>query len=160
MNAYSPNTFSYSYHDLQNIIDKMVGKIGLSNTIVLLEQVIQEGGVTIDTEEKSKLISSYLSSRCLVVFGLERKHFNDSKVHEYREGRMACFHLIKKYTDGSYAHIAQQFDQKKRNVLYACQKCEDMLSVPQHHRRFVEKYQALERYLLEFIPKLNTTLPL
>jgi chromosomal replication initiation ATPase DnaA len=154
MNTYS--TQSFSYHDLQNIIDRIIGKIGLSNTIVLLEQVIQEGSVSIAGGEKNKLISAYLVSRCLTTFDLIDSEFNHSTVREYREARMACFHLLKKYTEASYAYIAQQFDQKKRNVLYSCQKCDDMLSVPQFHRSFIERYQALERNILEFIPKLNT----
>ncbi len=148
-------TSTLTYPDLQNTLDKVVGKIGLSSTVLLLDNVVDNSGIAASHIEKMKLITAYITSRCQVVFDLEDLHFFDSPLRDYRDGRMACYHLVKKYTDGSYTRIAEQFAQKKRNVMYYCQKCEQILTIPQHHRVLAEKYRALEKETLEFITILS-----
>jgi chromosomal replication initiation ATPase DnaA len=154
----SNHSYHYtSYHDLQNVLDELIGKIGLDKTIKLMRQIMNNGrsGLTTTKDEKTKLITSYIISRCVSVFDLDEGQFTTSQIREYREGRMACYHLLKKYTDCSYPRIAQLFSQKRRNVLYYCQKCDEILSIPQFQKVFAEKYNTLEGYTVEFIAAIN-----
>lgn len=148
---------SPTFSDLHDLIAKTVAKIGLSNTIVLLETISGGKNINTTTAENVRLVIQFLTSRCLRVFNLEEDQFKSNEARECRDARMAVYHLVKKYTDSSYAFVALQFGQKKRNVLYACQKCDEILSVGQFHKAFVDKYNTLEVQTLEFIAKLNSS---
>ena len=137
---------NYTYHDLQDTLDKVVGKIGLERTVMLLKNMVGENTST-SCEERISLLTSLIISRCKTVFAQD---FLTGKERECREGRMACYHLLRKYTNASYERVAKLLSRKKRNVSYATCKCEDLLSIPQFHKTFMEKYKALENSILEY----------
>jgi chromosomal replication initiation ATPase DnaA len=144
-----------NYSTLQTKLDTVIGKIGLKKTIQLVENFMDNSSLDVQETEKFKLISSFIISKSIQVFDLKEDQFYDSKIREYREARMACFHLLKKYTDCSYARIGEVFEQKKRNVLYFHQKCEEQLSVPAFFEVFASRYKKLEDYTIGFIAKLD-----
>ena len=143
------------YLTLQKRLDAVIGKIGLSKTIQLIEGFIDNSSIKVNEVEKFKLITAYIISQTIDIFDLKEDQFYTSKIREYRDGRMACFHLLKHYTDCSYAKIGEAFNQKKRNILYFCQKCDEMLSIPQFYRVFTDRYMSLENRVISFIAKLS-----
>lgn len=144
-----------NYQNLQKTLDQVIGKLGLSKTIELLEGFIGNTSISANQTERIKLISAYITSQCISIFDLNDQAFFDSKITEYRDGRMACYHLFKKYTECSYAKIGEHFGQAKRNVMYYSNKCDEVLSVPQFYPVFIEKYNALEKCIIQFISRLN-----
>lgn len=145
-----------TYHDLQHVMDKVVGKLGLASTIQLLHNVIGDPSQNIEQADKIRLIASFIISRCITVFDLQEDQFYACQQSDYREARMACYHLLKKYTGASYARIAASFNQSKRNILYACQKCSEQLSIPNYFRDFISRYESLENGTIEFMKKINS----
>jgi hypothetical protein len=147
-----------TYSDLQSVVDGVIGKIGLKNTIQLLRKAIEERPLPVLTSEgsKVKLVSSYIVLRCQEVFNLREKQFFVSKIQEYKEGRMACFHLVKKYTKATNPMVAEQFNTTRRTVLYFNRRCIETLSLPEFNRGFVQKFNELENCIIEFMAKLNT----
>jgi chromosomal replication initiation ATPase DnaA len=144
-----------TYNDLQKALDKVVGKIGLENAIQLLRKAVEEKPLLVSSDERTKLITCYIIFRCQEIFSLKDKQFYVSKIPEYREGRMACFYLLKKYTNASYSKIAEQFYIKPRTVMYFNQKCFEMISVPEFYRIFSARFRDLENCIIEFMAKLN-----
>jgi predicted DNA-binding protein YlxM (UPF0122 family) len=144
-----------NYNELQKNLDLVIGKIGVNKTIRLLEGFL---GVTSDgtaQKDKVELITTFIITRSISRFNLDMEEFYSCPLREYREGRMTCYHLIKKYTDLTFAKIAEDFNTKKRNVIYSFQKCEDMLSVPQFHKAFTDRYTHVEQDTLDFVTKIN-----
>lgn len=146
-----------NYSTLQENLDEVIGKIGLCRTIELVKSFINNCSIDVNETEKFKLIAAYIISQTIDVFDLNEKEFYTSRIREYREARMACFHLLKQYTDCSYAKIGEPFQQKKRNIIYFCQKCNDMLSIPEFFEVFVNRYKTLENRIMLFISKLSAT---
>ncbi|MDW3191939.1 MAG: hypothetical protein R8G66_06230 [Cytophagales bacterium] len=144
-----------NYESLQRQIDVVIGKIGLHNTIFLLSTFIDETSIPVEQTQRLQMISQYLITRAIDVFELKEKMFFTSAIQEYREARMACYHLIKKYTGVSYSKIAEDFGLTKRNVLYNCNKCEERLSVPYYYQSFVDKYAILEKSIIKITSKLT-----
>ena len=144
------------YKELQRNIDLVIGKIGLQNTIFLLTNFINATSIPVHETQRLQMVSQYLITECIKVFELNDRMFFTSGIREYREARMACYHLLKKYTGASYSKIAEDFGLTKRNVLYNCTKCDERLSVPFYYQSFQEKYDALEKCIIHFISKLNT----
>lgn len=142
-----------NYNTLQSSIDEVVGKIGLTRTVGLLNSFISNSSISSDESEKLKLITTYIIAQAIVIFDLEEEDFYRSKIPEYREARMACYYLLKKYTACSHARIGKRFDLTKRNVLYYTQKCEEMLSIPQYYKSFISKLQQLDNLTVEFLAK-------
>lgn len=141
------------YQELQENIDYVLGKIGLKNTIYLLGCFVDATQIPIHETQKLKITSQYVIIQCIEVFELEESEFFTSGIREYREARMACFHLIRKYSGASHAKIGEHLGLTKRNILYACEKCEERLSV---YKSFRQKYEVIERSVIHFISKLNT----
>ena len=144
-----------NYSKLQQQIDQVIGKIGLDKTIFLLSSFIDSSDIAVSQPQKFQMLSRYLITECIRVFELNDKLFFTSNIQEYRDARMVCYHLLKKYTGLSYSKIAEDFGLTKRNILYGAKKCEEKLSVPYYYEGFVEKYDLLESTFLQFISKLS-----
>lgn len=142
-----------NYHTLQTSIDEVVGKIGLARTIRLLSSFIKNSSIESSESEKLKLITTYIIAQAIAIFDLEEDQFYSSKIPEYREARMGCFYLLKKYTHCSHARIGERFGLTKRNVLYYIQKCDEMLSIPQFYKGFIHKFEQLDNRTVEFLSK-------
>ncbi|PHN08689.1 hypothetical protein [Flavilitoribacter nigricans] len=143
-----------NYLTLQKNLDEVIGKIGLCRTIELVKSFIDNSSIGVNETEKFKLIATYIIAQTIRSFDLKEDDFYTSKIREYRDARMACFHLLKRYTDCSYAKIGEAFEQKKRNILYFCQKCDEMLSIPDFYPVFTSRYKRVEDQVLLFISKL------
>jgi len=144
-----------NYSTLQEKLDVVIGRIGLCRTIQLIGSFIDNSSISVDETEKFKLITRYIIAQSIEVFDLRSDEFYTNKIQEYRDARMACFRLLRAYTNCSYAKIGEEFDQKKRNIIYYCQKCEDTLSVPSFYPVFVGRFKQLEQRVIQFIAKLS-----
>lgn len=145
----------FNYTDLQQSIDALIGKFGLQKTIEVLDSLTHNTALTFEEQEKTQLLFVYVISQSIAIFDLKEEQFYSSTIQEYREARMSCYFLLKKYTDSSYAKIGERFNQSKRAVLYNYHKCEEILSIPQFYKPFVSKFTMLENNSINFIAKLN-----
>ncbi len=144
-----------NYHDLQNSIDTLVGKFGLKKAIEVVESLSNNTQLITNDSEKFKLLFVYIISQSIEVFQLEEATFYTSTIKEYREARMACYLILKKYTGNSFGIIGEHFGQSKRAVMYHYHKCDEILSIPQYYKDFVQKFKILEDGVINFIAKLN-----
>jgi hypothetical protein len=144
-----------TYIQLQASIDEVVGKIGLNKTICLLNSFISNTSVSQNDGEKIKMITHYLVSVAIKVFDLRDDIFYVSAVREYRDARMCCFHLLRKYTEDTYPKIGLNFNCSARIVMYGCITVDDRLAVPKGNGKFVANHGLLESKLIEFIGKIN-----
>ena len=144
-----------NYNSLQRSIDKVVGKIGLEKTIHLLESFINNTYIKHTQQEKVRMVTQYLIGLAIKEFELKDELFFQGNIREYRDARMCCFHLLRKYTENTLPKIGLAFQCSERTVEYGCNKASERLAVPQGNTRFVTNYIAMEARLLEFIGKLN-----
>lgn len=151
----SQNISATNLQQLQAVLERVVGKLGMEKTAQLLESFDNNSSLNMDELEKVKLLTAFIISQSISIFNLEESEFYSSEIREYREARMVCYHILHIYTKCSYAKIGEIFGRKKRNVLYFCQKCRELLSVPQFYREFVEKHEQLDKCTIEFIGKLK-----
>ncbi len=142
-----------NYNTLQQKIDSVVGKIGLTETVRLLTTFLGNSSIASNEAEKLKLVNTFITAQAIVIFDLEEDQFYESRIPEYREARMACYYILKKYTHCSHAKIGQRFGITKRNVLYYTQKCDEMLTIPHYYRSFIQKLEQLEQLTVEFLSK-------
>ena len=144
-----------NYLELQQTIDKVIGKIGLENTKTLLDGFINNTEIKQTERDKIAMISHYLVSSAVKVFELKEELFYTSRVREYRDARMCCFHLLRQYTQDSFPKIGLFFNQKARIVMYGFFVLEDHLAMPKGNSKLVAKYRLLQSLLVEFIGKIN-----
>lgn len=149
------STTSTNYGNLQGSIDKVIGKIGLRRTICLLDSFISNTTVTQNEREKIKMVTQYLVNLATKVFDLRDDLFLISNVREYRDARMCCFHLLRKYTDDTFPKIGLSFNCSSRIVMYGFTVTEDRLSMPKGNSKFVSNYTLLESKLIDFIGRIN-----
>ncbi len=140
---------------LQEAVNNIVSKVGVEKAVHLFEGIYNNTALSVDKIEKVKYITGFIISQSIAIFNLQEDEFLTSEILEYRQARMACYHLIKQYTDISYAKIGEMFGRKKRSIMYFHNKAKELLSVPQFYRGFSEKHQLLDKATLEFIGKLN-----
>ncbi len=144
-----------NYADLQNCVDELVGKFGLEKSVEIINSFSNNTRIGRKEIRKLKLIKDYIIAETILIFDLDEKKFFNSEIREYREARMACYHLLSKYTENSHSKIAETFDKKRGSALYFIHKCNSILSIPQFHRAFKEKYDGLESSTIHFISKLK-----
>ncbi len=152
---YTEHAHPVSYADLQRGIDELVGRHGLAKAVQIVRHFSGNTRLPVSKNHRLKLIKEYIVSQCIDVFDLDASLFNTSTVREYREARMACYHLLKKFTGSSYAQIGQHFGWRMHTVYYFCQKCDEILSIPQYYKSFTDRYRSLEGSTLYFLSSLK-----
>ena len=146
-----------TYNDLQLRFDWFVGKYGLERAIQILDNFLNNQKIEVkDDMHRLQLLTDYVISQCITIFDLKADEFRTSSIPEYRQARMACYHLMKEYTDASYARIAERFDRPLHSVFRYCKICTGILAVPNYigHKPFVSKYTTLENCIINFISNL------
>ncbi len=147
-------TTNKGYGELQKGIDLLISKFGIDKTVGMITQLSGNASFEKDTKQKSALLITFMISESKTIFDWkERTRICEDK--QYKEGRMACYHIFKTYTDMSYRQMGKHFDQGKRGVLYHVTKCEELLSIPNYHKLFVTKYRRLEENTIHFISTIN-----
>ena len=149
----SPSAVTYT--DLQRSVDELVGRFGLAKSVEIINSFSKNTRIGKRAAHKLKLIKDYIFAEAILVFDLQEQHFFTSEFREYREARMACYHLLDKYTKNSHATIAEAFGKKRGSAFYYIHKCDEILSIPQYYRAFTDKYKLLESSTIDFIAKLK-----
>ena len=142
------------YNDLQKSIDKLIGKFGLEQTLYIIETFSDNTGRHKDIH-KRRLIEDYIIGEAIQIFNLDKSRFFKSERQKYREARMACYHLLDKYTGSTHREIAKALGRKRGSAIYFIQKCSEILSIPNGHHAFVAKYKALDSNIIGFFSKLK-----
>ena len=150
-----PEFLLRGFRKLEEVVTEVINRIGLEKTSALLMRFIDTTSVDDKQIEKLRLIQAYVISQSISIFDLDETQFYKSNIREYREARMACYYLLKSYTDCSYHKIAEGFNRDKRHVMYYAQKCADLLSLPRFHKHFHDRYNTLENKTIEFIAKFK-----
>ena len=146
----------YTYLDLQKEMDKLIGRLGLYESVRILKNLSSNTQIKAKETDKLKLIQVYLIAQSIDIFNLYEDFFYTSTIREYRVARRSCYSLMRKYTDCSDAKIAEDFKQSShRMVIYHRQKCQEMLSIPNSYKNTVAKHELLEQRLIDFISKLS-----
>ena len=143
------------YGSLQNSIDQVVGKIGLQRTIFLLNSFITNTSVSHNETEKMQMLTRYLVNEAIQAFNLDTGMFYVCGERSYRDARMCCFHLLRKYTDYTFSKIGLTMHCSERAVMYGSTVAEQRLGVTKGNHVFNSRYSLLESKLIEFISKVN-----
>lgn len=143
------------YGSLQHSIDQVIGKIGLQRTIFLLDSFINNTTLRQNDSEKVQLLTHYLVNEAIHAFDLNTGLFYVCGERSYRDARMCCFHLLRKYTDYTFSKIGLNMHCSERTVMYGNTVAEQRLCVPKGNPVFTSRYTLLESKLIEFISKVN-----
>ena len=151
----SKTTPTQDYAQLQATLDKVIGKIGLQRTIVLLDSFINNTKVTQNEREKITMITQYAVNRTIQVFELREDQFLISNIREYRDARMCCIHILRKYTNDTFSKIGLFFRCGARIAMYGYTVTEDRLAMPKGNTRFVSNYALIEGSIIDFMGRIN-----
>ena len=143
------------YADLQEEIDKLIGKLGMAKTIKVIKQIsgTREGKKKV--AQKDILIPAFVTSEAFKIFEVVHTKTGKNTSTPYKEARMASYYLMDQYTELSYNEIGKSFQQKKFGVYYHLMKCKDALSLPKMNKTFVSRLTVLEELLIEFLTNIN-----
>lgn len=140
-----------SYLTLQNTIDELIGKIGIAQTNQLLRNFLDKANNTPVKTKELKQVSVFITTQAIKIFDLPGEYFYSSEVREFRDARMSCYYLLKKYTHCTYSSIGLLFNRSNRVVEYGNLKVKDWISVPELNKRFANCHKRLEAKLIEFL---------
>lgn len=143
------------YAQLQSSLDKVVNKLGPERATFLLESFIANTTLTENEKGKIKFVLEFLAAKAIAVFDLEEELFYDCDIRAYRDARMACFHLLKKYTNDTFSKIGLSFKCSERVVAYGFHTVDERLKLPKFYQDFVAKYVILESDTINFIANIN-----
>ncbi|WP_299243075.1 hypothetical protein [uncultured Aquimarina sp.] len=144
---------NFTYADLQKGIDKLIHKFGVTKSAKLVNELLGYTSFRKNEKYKEQLIVAFITSESQQLFGCKGSLKENSK--EFKDARIAAYHLIKEYTGLSYKQLGKRFGQSKRAVIHHYNKCEELLSIPEFHKKFVETYQILEGRTIQFIANIN-----
>jgi len=138
---------------LHAVISQAVGQVGIKNPTLIIIGLDGKTFVNHKMNLHPRELSRLLVSRCITIFSLLQEEFHTSEETNYRDARMLCYYLLHNNTHFSYRLIAEHFGRSKRQVLYYCNKCKEMIELSQFHKELMKKYKDLEALTLEFLLK-------
>lgn len=147
-----------NYAELQKGIDALIGRFGLTNTIKMISQLTSNGRIKKPNQQKIELLSTFIISESKEIFKWDERDKNGIKKKNYKDAKMACYHLLNKYSQMSYREIGSTFGQGKTAANYHIKKCEERLSIPKFYGSFVAQYNLLEQNIIYFIANLHTAI--
>ncbi len=142
-----------NYADIQRGVDLLIQRFGMQKTLSIVQVLHSAGTHPVTKKTYSDLIMQFVISESERLFEVEQEPVEENKA--YADARMAAYHLIKKYTNKSYAQIGKAYGQSKRAVIYHYNSCKEVLELPRMYRDFIETYTNLEENTLQFIAKLQ-----
>lgn len=144
-----------SFAALNAKLEQLVQQLGCPMTLELLEALLTNRDL--DTADPTKLsrMQEFLMTHSVLVFDLRVEKFFTHRGQEYHDARMACQYLMRKHTQCSHAMIGELWQTSKRMVIYACNKYDEMLSIPSYYQELLEKLNQLEIALLQFLTQLK-----
>lgn len=143
------------YAELQHGVDKLIGKFGMTKALKIIDQLSGTAKMRTRQKEQTGLITAFVVDEAFKVFKVTEDLKKKVRSLEYREARMASYHLLNKYTELSYREIGKLFNQGRFGVYYHVKNCTEILSIPKFNKSFVNQYNVLEESLIQFIAKIN-----
>ncbi|TSE07935.1 hypothetical protein [Aquimarina algiphila] len=143
------------YTDLQQGIDSLIGKFGMPKAIKIIRQLSGTEMVRQHKKQHLELITVFVVSEAFKVFGVKHKEMEGKLTREFKQARMAGYHILSQYTRLTYNEMGKYFEQGKFGAYYHIKKCKEILSVPQFNKSFVGRYEVLEESLIQFMAKIN-----
>lgn len=145
-----------NYQDLQDTLDKVVGSIGLNNTIHLLGCFIGHLEKETDKPSRQQAINSFIIHRVAKEFDIDHNNMAESELTEYVNARTICYYLLYHYSGLSYRLIGEKFGNKPgHSVKYFVGKCADLISLPKANRLFYHRFTVVEQDLIHFLSQLT-----
>jgi chromosomal replication initiation ATPase DnaA len=144
-----------NYYELQNNLDKVIGKFGLEKANSLLITFLDKTAVRVREHKQVKILITFIMAQVSEVFDISETDLVESNIPECKDARMVCYYLLMKFTQLSYARIGQIFDnRKRRHVMYYCHRCSDILRISTSTSPFIDKYNLIELNVIDFMGKL------
>lgn len=152
------NQKTTTYSDIQNVLDQLIGKHGVKKTYTMLAVFSDNKKIEVsDRGYKLRRIKAHVVEQSILLFDLKKSEFYHSMIPEYRQARMACYHILYDYTSSSFAKIGEEFDRKLDSIHRYYNKCQGLLdsSHLNLNKKFIDKYTNLERSTINFILTLK-----
>ncbi len=148
--------YKKGYTDLQTNLDALIGKLGILKTSYIIEQLSEVSATAVQKgKQKPVYLVPFVMAQSRRLFEVEEGKWGVPTNSGYKDARMACYHLLRIYSNLTYRQIGKPFSQGKRAVIYHHRKCEEMVSIPQFHKPFVQRYKNLEQRIIHFLATLE-----
>jgi len=141
--------------DFQAALDAFVKQFGFNKGTFVLRRLIKRSTAKVDGKKMREIVIAFSINECAKVCGLSEEQVLKGTSRSHAEARWKAMHLVKFYTNASYAELGKLFGITGRAVMYAVTKCREMLEVPKFERQFNERYLAAEKSLIAYITKIK-----
>ena len=131
-------------NELQSLLDDFIRTFGIRGASTILRSLINPTSSRSKNYSHTRFLRAVIIQEAIKAFDLKEDHFLTSNQREYRIARMACYHLVKKYTGATHSQLAQIFGKNRHHIMYFLNKCDDWLSLKKHYPHFAIKYADIE----------------
>ncbi len=140
------------YEELQGVLYKVVGRIGLRSTIALLTGCAEEVKSNIGETAKRQALPSFILFKVMEIYQMDEMMLYKGTLRPCTDARKICYHLCSKYNGYSRSKIGLLFGgASKRKGQDSISRTEEMLSIPQFNKMFCGNYMTAEKAVIEFL---------
>lgn len=138
--------------ELQRVMEKVVGKIGVKSTIALLNGCVVEVPKNREPSQLRHLLPSIILQKVKEVYRMDEKEIYCGKSHEAADARKICYHICAKYTSLSRSKVGLLFGgASKRKVQDSVSKTDELLFFSKQNKVFCSNYGEVEKVVIEFL---------
>lgn len=137
------------------VVDEAVTLHGIDGAVMLFNIALKKTTPKVCPASMVKLMSEFLIGQSIEVFEIKPDDFFENTMDEYKDARMCCFHLLKKYAHCSYPMLGRLFRRDKRSVMHYTTETKERLQIAEFEKQFASRYRELESQLLAFMAALE-----
>jgi chromosomal replication initiation ATPase DnaA len=140
------------FTELQIVVEKVVGKIGVRSTIALLNGCVGSVKEEKMPSAQRHLLPSIILQKVKEVYRMDEKEIYCGKSHEAADARKICYHICTKYTSLSRPKVGLLFGgASKRKVQDSISKTDELLFFSKQNKVFCSNYSEVEKVVIEFL---------
>lgn len=149
---YSEQKDMTGFVELQVVMEKVVGKIGLKSTIALLNGCVENIPEAKGESERRHLLPSIILQKVKEIYRMDEKEIYFGKTHEAADARKICYHICTKYTSLSRSKVGLRFGcASKRKVQDSVSKTDELLFFVKQNKVFCSNYSEVEKVVIAFL---------
>ena len=134
-------------------LDAFIKRFGVSKAAYIMQLLSDQDSAEFDGKRYKRNLTKLVIEECAKVFGISSQDVLNGKARTCYESRWVAVHLIREYSNSTYADLCNYLDKPERTFTMLIPNASKHLTYQKFEKSFNKKYRQVEAAVIGFITK-------